>query len=332
MKWNTGNLYCSFIQLAICFFISQALAQELMYDPEKGIVVVDKNNKSKPLVNHRDSSAVSKPLTTQSLTKQSRTPKRVSSDKPDILTGYKKDPPEVYYRSGLEYYKNGDFRNALKNFTHANQAGDSVLYRLWIGKTYRQLGITDSMISVLESIVNNNPESDVADDALFELGHYYQQNDNYEKASQYYTQLVELYPFGVSYTTGEEFREICREQKRLMRAEMINILTILGYPGEDLPSSLSSFQKENHIEITGTLNQETVRAAKSMQNKLVEEEQRKSNRDQYAREYLSYSIIAGSIGLLNCFLLLILRIKLRNRKKQFNELFATLKDLDTKKI
>lgn len=332
MKWNTGrNLYCSFVQLALCLFISRVPGQELMYDPEKGIVVVDKNNKSNPLVSHRDSS-VSRPPSTQLSSKKSPKLQEVTSDKPEILTGYKKDPPEVYYHSGLEYYKNGDFRNALKNFIHANYAGDSVAYRLWIGKTYRQLGITDSMISVLESIADNNPESDVADDALFELGHYYQQNDNYEKASQYYTQLVELYPFGVSYTTGEELREICREQKKLMRAEMINIVTMLGYLGEDQPSTLSRFQKDNHLEITGTMDQATVRAAKSMRNELIEKEQRNSNRDQDARKYLSYSIIAGSIGLLNCFLLLILRIKLQNRKKQISELFATLNDLDTKKI
>ena len=40
------------------------------------------------------------------------------------------------------------------------------------------------MLSIMEQIVENYSESDVADDALLETALYYQSNDDYEKANR----------------------------------------------------------------------------------------------------------------------------------------------------
>jgi tetratricopeptide (TPR) repeat protein len=314
--------------IALVLSYMQSAAQEIQYDPEKGIIILDKNKREKPLVNKSESSNKDQPKKETSATKTiSRTP----VDSTDIQVGRKKDPPELYYRSGLEYFKNGNYSYALKNFKHADSLSDSMYYRLWIGKTYRQLGDSANMLSVLESIING-PENDVADDALFEIAHYYQQNNDYEKASQAYTQLIEQYPFGTSFSTGEELREIAREQRRFMRAEMLNILSILGYKGEDLPSSYRLFQKANHLQETGTGDAQTISTIKSKHNEYLLREQKNATQDANAEKYLLVSEIAGAIGLINCVVLLILRANIKRRKNQVSELQKTLNDLDVKKL
>lgn len=322
-------LYQRNLVIVLVFSFLQSAAQEIKYDPEKGIIFLDKHKKEKPLVNKTESSKKVEPTKEHSsLDIISRIP---VIDSNDIQVGRKKDPPELYYRSGLEYFKNEDYSNALKNFRHADSLADSMYYRLWIGKACRQLGDSVNMLSVLESIING-PENDVADDALFEIAHYYQQNDNYEKASQLYTQLIEQYPFGTSFSTGEEFREYAREQRRLMRAEMLNVLSILGYKGEDLASSYILFQKANHIQETGIGDTKTVRAIKTKHAEYLLSEQKQASQDEDAKKYLLVSEIAGVIGLLNCAALIFLRINVNNQKRQINELQKTLNDLDVKNL
>ena len=314
---------------AVCGGIVTAFAaKELMYDPEKGIIFVDKNDAT-PV------SSIAKEKRTQPVEKEpssagKRPAKRKSGS--DIHIGRKKDPPELYFKSGLEYYKNGDFTNALKNFTFADSVHHRPEYRLWIGKTQRSLGRIDDMLRTMIEIIKKEPNCDVADDALFELALHYKLTDDYEKSMQLFSQLIEQYPFGLVYSTGEELREIAREQRRLMRAEMINTLSILGYIGEDLPTSYRKFQKENKLPVTEVGDQRTIKAVKELHRRYLEQEEARSTQKQRSDRYSGwlYGAIAG--GVLNIFLLLLLLSKIQARKKQLVELNKIITDLDVKKL
>ena len=82
---------------AVCGGIVTAFAaKELMYDPEKGIIFVDKNDAT-PV------SSIAKEKRTQPVEKEpssagKRPAKRKSGS--DIHIGRKKDPPELYFKSG----------------------------------------------------------------------------------------------------------------------------------------------------------------------------------------------------------------------------------------
>ena len=268
--------------------------------------------------------------TTCSNTQQHTLSRRKNSN--DIHSGRKKDPPELYFKSGLEYFKNHDFNNAYKNFTYADSVDPQPRYMLWKGKALRQLDRDDQMLFTMQQIIKHYGDSDVADDALLEIALYYQSNDDYEKASQFYTRLIEQYPFGVSFSTGEELREVAGEQRRLMRAEIINLLSFLGYSGDDLNSSYSKFQKANKLEITGTGNSQTIKAIRRMHNVRIEKDEQKVLNAKEAERYSLWNIIAVSLGSIIIILLIVLRLKTRAAYKHVNELSDTLKDLDTNKL
>ncbi|MBN1579019.1 MAG: tetratricopeptide repeat protein [Chitinispirillaceae bacterium] len=311
----------------LCGFIMSFAEKELRYDPEKGIIFVEKQSGA--------------PTTPSTPEEHERTPSKESIQRPaqttrkggsDIHVGRKKDPPELYFKSGLEYYKNNDFTNALKNFSFADSVDHRPEYRLWMGKTLRSLGRIDDMLKTMIDIIKNKPGCEVADDALFELALHYKLTDDYDKATELFSQLIEQYPFGQAYSTGEELREIAREQRRLMRAEMINLLTILGFIGEDLPTGYRNFQKVNKLPITEVGDQQTVRAIKEQHRRHVEKEEMKSTQKARLDRYQVWILGAIAAGALNTLLLLLLLSKIQARKRHLVELERIVIDLDAKKL
>ena len=308
----------------VCGMTIAAFAEkELMYDPEKGIIFIEKGISSAG--EKREAAAEKRP------SPPAKRPSKPGSGS-DIHIGRKKDPPQLYFKSGLEYYKSKDFTNALKNFSFADSVDHHPEYRLWIGKTLRSLGRIDDMLKTMIGIIRNEPDCDVADDALFELAIHYKQTNDYDKATQLFSQLIEQYPFGLAYSTGEELREIAREQRQLMRAEMINTLSILGYLGEDLPTSYRNFQKTNKLPVTETGDRETVEAIKEQHRRYQEKEEMRSDRKQQLDRYSVWIYIALAAGTLNILLLLLLLLKVQARKKQVGELSKILSDLDVGKL
>ncbi len=302
----------------LCIGGRNAIAEkELMYDPEKGIIFVENGPEGK------------KNSGMQRVSPAKSRENKISSD---IHVGRRKDPPEVYFKSGLEYYRNNDFNNALKNFTFADSAGHRPEFRLWIGKTLRSLDKNGEMLKIMYTIIKEEPDCDVADDALLELALYYKKKDDYDKATRLFTQLIEQYPFGTAFSTGEELREIAREQRRLMRAEMINILTTLGHVGEDLPASYRNFQKANNLSVTEIGDFATIKAIKEQHRRYLEQEELKLLQKQQFDKYRPWIYGAVTAGTVNIMLLLALCSKIQTKKRQLLELQKIVKDLDVTKL
>lgn len=316
---NRTALGCQFLPFLFCCTIHSFLYAEkvIVYDPVKGIIFVDKNEAEKQKKNSHSSSV---------------SQKQKKSSSVDLHMGRKKDPPELYFKSGLEYFQNNDYKNALKNFSYVDSVAPSPRYMLWKAKTYRQMGDFDKMLFIMQQIIENFPDSDVADDALFELALHYQKIDDYERASLLYTRLTEQYPFGLLFSTGEELREIAREQKKLMRAELINLLSILGFSGDELTASIRSFQKSNNQEITGNADQNTVQMIRTRHTEFLHEEQKQlleqKNRERSARLLLG----AAAVSLFTLGLLILLRLKINAKKQHIAELRKIITDLDLSKL
>jgi tetratricopeptide (TPR) repeat protein len=300
----------------------------LIYDEEKGIIFVDK-----------ESDAAKKSLKkaeTRNEEKRQTTPQRKPGQPvgltrargpSDIHVDRKKDPPELYLKSGLEYYRNNDFENALKNFKYAADQDIRPEYLLWLGKTYRQLDKKIQMFTIMERILNDYPESEVADDALFEMAFYYQKSDDYQKATDTYKQLIEQYPFGVSYSKGDEFLDIAREQIRRMRGEMMSELKVLGIEGEELADAYKLFQRSQNLVVTGVGDPETVKAIKQKYNEKLKEDEKRAEALRRMHQSSKYALILGLVVLLNCVVILIARVKITQNQKLLIELQGMVSDL-----
>ncbi len=316
---NRTAFGCLFLPFLLCCTIHSFLYADkvIVYDPEKGIIFVDKNEAEKQKKNNHSSPA---------------TQKQRKSNSADLHIGRKKDPPELYFRSGLEYFQNGDYKNAMKNFSYADSVAPSPQSMLWKAKTYRQMGDFNEMLFLMQQIIENFPDSDVADDALFELALHYQKIDDYERASLLYTRLTEQYPFGLLFSTGEELREIAREQKKLMRAELINLLSILSFSEDQLTANIRSFQKSNNLEITGNADQKTVQTIRTQHTEFLHEEQ-KQLLEQKNREKSSHMLLgAGVVSLITLVSLILLQLKINAKKKHIAELRKFISDLDLSKL
>jgi tetratricopeptide (TPR) repeat protein len=249
-------------------------------------------------------------------------------DSTDLHIGRKKDPPTLYFMSGLEYFKNGDYANALNNFLYADSVGRKPLFRLWAGKSYRQLGKPQKMLAIMREILEKHPNCDVADDALFEIAAYYQNSDAYDSAALVYTKLSEQYPFGESYSTGERYIDVAQEQRKLMRAEMNNMLAILGYTQEEPSENFRNFQKNHRLNGTGMGDRVTVQAIKKMYQKMLDREAQNTKIKEQAKQYLIWAGVAGVAGFLNILLALGLLNRIRDRKRHLDELRANIAELD----
>ncbi len=316
---NRTALQCQFLAILLCCTTYSILYAEkvLVYDPVKGIIFVDKSERDRQKKSTGTSAGIAKS-------------KRANSA--DLHIGRKKDPPELYFRSGLEYFQNSDFKNALKNFSYADSVDPRPLSMLWKAKTYRQMGDFDKMLFIMQQIIENYPESDVADDALFELALHYQKTDDYERAGLLYTRLTEQYPFGLLYPTGEELREIAREQKKLMRAELINLLSILGFSGDELPASIKSFQKSNGLLITGNADQKTVQLIRTRHTEFLHNEEQKVLEQKRREKSNLMLLIASGINLITLLLLIYMQIRINTKKQHISELQKIIKDLDLSRL
>ena len=298
----------------------------LIYDEEKGIIQIEKDSllsrkqkRKKKIVTDKRKDKVVLPTAKRRLA-QAKGPGDIHADR-------KKDPPGLYFRSGLEYYKNHDFENALKNFKYASAKDIKPEYLLWIGKTYRQLDKQVQMFTIMERILNDYPESDVADDALFEMGFYYQKSDNYQNAAEKYKQLIEQYPFGLSYSSRDEFMEVARKQLRTMRGEMISTLKLIGFKGETLSDAYKKFQKANGLEVTGEGDVITVKVIKdAYKNKTIEEEKLAASLNQL-KQSIKWAVIFGAVLLLNLIIMIIARVKIVRNRKQLIMFKETLSGL-----
>ena len=315
--------------LMLFVFLGYVHAEKiLIYDEEKGIIQIEKDSllsgkqEKKDKVTEKvtkDKGKIPLPALQRGLT--------TAKGPGDIHVRREKDPPDLYFKSALEYYKNNDFENALKNFKYASEKDVKPEYLLWIGKTYRQLDRQVQMFSIMERILNDYPDSDVADDALFEMAFYYQKGDNYQKSTEKYKKLIEQYPFGLSYSSREEFMEVARKQLRMMRGEMISTLKLLGFEGETLSDAYKMFQKANNLEVTGEGDVITVKAVKEVyRNKLHEEEMHAASISQL-KQSVKWAAILGAVVLINFIVMIVARVKVVRNRKNLTLLKETLSSL-----
>jgi tetratricopeptide (TPR) repeat protein len=250
----------------------------------------------------------------------------------DIHAGRQKDPPELYFKLGLQYFNNGDFKNAIINFNYASKADPQPQYLYWIGKTYGQFGQHDTMLTIMKEILTTHPKSDVADDALFEIAFHYQGNDDYHMARQKYEELVEQYPQGVSFSSGEEFAEVCRARRQLMRGEIVSALRVLGYKGATPEDTYRTFQKKNGLEENGQLNQKTVRAIKQKYQEKLNQDAKLKAQQEYVRQARIWAMIITATLASNLLFIIIIRTRIKKRNQHLAHLEGKLADLNTTDI
>lgn len=173
-----------------------------------------------------------------------------------------------YFKNGKRYFFEGDFQEALRYFENAYRLVHKPEYYLFMAKCHRKLGDTKRMLFVLDAILQLYSESSVADDALFEMALYYETEHDYTKAITKYKQLAEQYPYGVSITNNQEFREISREQISLMEKEINQSLELAGIKGGSIESRLLKVQKKYSLPQTGLPDQRTLQRVADFQNKI----------------------------------------------------------------
>jgi TolA-binding protein len=310
--------------LVVVFFCHAFAEKVLIYDEEKGIIFVDKEASS---TQKKEPSGI-KPMT-PSPSEKERVRSIFNGKTVDatIQRGRRKDPPEVYFESGLQYFKNGNYDDALKNFTHSDSLDPQPKYVLWMGKTLRHMHKYDRLLFVMNRLVSTYPESDVADDALFEIAFCYQTNDEYETAEKTYTKLAEQYPFGTSYSNGESFRAIANKQCRIMRSEIISTLKILGFNGDDIETLYSAFQKDRGLPVTGAGNRATVKAIKAAYGDYLKMQAARALQQERIGKYRTAAFSLCGLLFINCLVLFTIRRKIALRIKNLAILSQTLSDL-----
>jgi tetratricopeptide (TPR) repeat protein len=303
----------------------------LMYDEEKGIIFIDKDEaQSRQQKPAATAEATEKPAVKRSMP-QGKIPTSRNVDN-GFIKGKKKDPSGVYFESGLQYFKAGNFDDALRQFIHADSIDPQPVYSLWIGKTYRQLGKGDQVLFIMKRILDTYPDSAVAADALFEIGFYYQTSDDYARAAATYTQLTEQYPFAKSYSNGEEFREVAKRLKQMMRSEMISTLKVIGYEGDEPEDLVRNFQKAQGLAVTGVEDQKTVRSVKLEYRQYQKSEAKKAAARARAGRYMKWSAVLSGVCLLCLAAMIAARMSAASRKKHVLALSQSVSDLDIRNI
>lgn len=303
----------------------------LIYDENKGIIFVDKDKpaeKNPPVVEKKVLEQPAAPIKKAPVKNPpgQRAPREEVAS--ELIADRQQDPPEVYFQSALTYYKNNDFENALKNFTYAADHNLKPEYLLWMGKTFRQLNKPEQLVFTMERILKEFPESDITDDALFELAFHYQTTDNYEKAAAQYTRLTEQYPFGVSCTNGQPFLDLARKQIHLMRGEMMGALGFLGIDTKTLPEAYAQFQKAQHLPVSGEGTPETVKAIKTLYVQKIAEAEKKTALENKIQKSTTVVFIAGILILANLISLLVVWMKNNEMRERVNLLRDSLAHLN----
>ncbi len=233
----------------LLFAALQAFAEKVMFYSEKnGIMWVEESqladlqrNDSLPAVKEKESAAA-----------------KSAAAATDPLARARSKDPEVFYKTGQRYFFAGDYAEALRYFENAYQLRRTAEYYLFIAKCHRKLNEPRRMLFVLDAIMQFYPNSEVADDALFEMALYYEMNRNYQAAIDRFKQLAEQYPYGTSITTNQEFRNVAREQIEIMKNELDSLLIVAGLAEGTVSSRLRDWQEINGLPATGFPDQKTV--------------------------------------------------------------------------
>jgi len=295
----------------------------LKYDEEKGIIFIDKD--APPESADRGAQASSE----KQAGKKAPLTRAIDTS---LIRGKKKDPSAVYFESGLQYFKAGNYADALRLFLYADSTDPQPKYALWIGKTYRQTGKADQHIFTMKKILQTYPESDVADDALFEIAFSYQVADDYDRAARSYTMLAEQYPFGTSFSNGESFLEIAKQQKQMMRSEIVTTLRMLGYNGTELDDLVSSFQKAKGLTVSGLCDQKTVRSIKAEYLAFQKNEEKVAALRVRLARIMKWTAVLGGFNLLMAAIMIGVRISAAGKRKQLAMLAQTLADFNEKQL
>jgi tetratricopeptide (TPR) repeat protein len=297
----------------------------LMYDEQRGVIFVDKDSLQE--------SKEAEDVPQEGKSSDVQAARRPRSSSMDIHSGRRKDPPEVYFSSGLQYFQDGDYENALKNFMYADSLDPQPTYSLWIGKTYRRMQKYERMLFIMNKILNTSPQSDVADDALFEIAFYHQLNNDYYRAQQTYARLAEQYPFGRAFSNGEEFREVARKQRQAMRAEILSTLGILGFTGtDDMAELYREFQQSYSLPVTGVGDRQTIQAIKSLHQEYRQEEQQKTAYIEAQKKHVIVVASVGSVFILLTVFFVLVRVSMNSKRTLLKSLYRTLTELNTTKI
>jgi tetratricopeptide (TPR) repeat protein len=334
-----GYAYAALAFVCVLGVLCPSFCEKVMiYDEEKGIIFVDKDeagNPKKPEKQEKPEKQPEREAVERPAVRRAPAPGTLQTAKNvdnSFIRGKKKDPSGVYFESGLQYFKTGNYDDALRQFIHADSTDPQPVYSLWIGKTYRQLGKGDQVLFIMKRILDTYPDSAVAADALFETGFYYQTADDYAKAASIYTQLTEQYPFSKSYSNGEEFREVAKRLKQIMRSDMVTALKVLGYDGDEPEDLYRSFQKAKGLPVTGQGDQKTVRAVKQEFRQFQIDEKKKAAAQVRAERTMKWSAGLAGLCVLCMTVMLFIRSAAQKRKKHLAALSQSLNDIDLRKI
>ncbi|MDG5814282.1 tetratricopeptide repeat protein [Chitinispirillales bacterium ANBcel5] len=297
--------------------LSSEIGKRLIYDEKKGILYVDEGEYNKIQAQRVENrKAASSP--------------KVKLQNQELLIGRGKDPPEVYFESGMRFFQSGDYTMALKAFSHAESVEEKPRYILWVGKTHRQLGNHEKMLEKMDTILASYPDSDVADDALFEIAFFYQSANNYERAIKTYNRLAEQYPFGKSYLGNHDFLQIAREQTRYMRSELLEMLRLFGFNGEDLIRSLRLYQQKYGLIQNGKADQETVNHIKKNYKNMLLQKQREQALKMQVLEYQNYLIASGIVAVFLIVINITLKVKTKEKKLHLALLKQNISDIKSR--
>jgi len=305
--------------LSIIFFIppTSPYAGEtvLLYDEDKGVIFAD-----------RDSIEAARQKRIQAL--QKRKSHQAAQEKVEQMKQSSVNP-QRYFESGLDFFRAGDFKTAQQIFSLADSLDPSPVYQLWIGKTLRQQGNYASMLQIMRSILTEYPASSVADDALFETAFYFQVNHNYAQATEHYKRLSEQYPFGTSYTNGEEFREVAQRQYKYMRAEILSMFNVLGIDGTDLSSRYRQFQTKYDLPQTGQGDRVTILKIKEVYRLFLAQQQQPSHKLQILNKHTPHLLWVLLLLFVNCVILIVLIYKTNKRRNHLNSMTQSILELGT---
>lgn len=326
---------------AVMLWCSIAVAEKvLIYDEERGIIEVERGETGKPkktpALPPLPKPAPKAPIEQITHVAPSQPKPRAKSIETtttaDLHVGRQKDPPDVYFSSGTQYFKNGQFNDALKNFQHADSLSSRPEYKLWIGKSLRQLGDIGGMFVMMDSILRSAPLSEVADDALFEEAFYFQSSGTYDSAIALYAKLAEQYPDGSAYSSGEEFLETSRNQRHTMQSELVLMLRSLGYLGSDLDQMLHDFQMANDLISNGNPNARTVSLIKSAYSLYIKDQDLRAQKLLRFEQRKKIMLITSSVLLICLLVLIIIRIAIGQQRKRIETLRQTLSEFKVESL
>lgn len=183
------------------------------------------------------------------------------------------------------------------------------------------------MTITMNRIIDDYPESDVADDAIFEMAFYHQINNRYSEASDLYKTLAERYPFGLSYSNGDEFLETSRKERQRMRGEIMSALPIIGIKVQSIEEGYSEFQKQNGLKVTGKGDSITVTSIRNKFKEISRNDESMSNTRRSLMENLKWAIVAGFIYFIVLMTMIIFFLKIKRFQKELSLIKETLTDM-----